>query len=135
MIRGDIPVPPIASTLDFALTAFGKGTATFEMDPQQIHYNPIGSVHGGAIATLLDSACGCAVQTLLPRGTVYTTLDLQTRFLRPVTVGTGRVTAVANVINRGSRTALVEARLTDAKGRLLAHATSTCMIIEAPPAG
>jgi uncharacterized protein (TIGR00369 family) len=100
----------------------------FSLLPGEEHYNPIGSMHGGVYATLLDSAAGCAVQSTLPQGTGYTSVDLAVKFLRPVTVDTGRVRAVGTVLNGGRRTALAEARLLDDEDRLLAHATSTCMI-------
>lgn len=133
MERGELPPPPIAALMDFDLSSFGDGTATFSLIPNEMHYNPIGTVHGGVIATLLDSACGCAVHTLLPPGEAYTSLDLTTKYLRPVTAATGRVTATATVLSRGARTALAEARLTDEQGRLLAYATSSCIILQVPP--
>jgi uncharacterized protein (TIGR00369 family) len=122
-------------TLGIEPVAFELGRAVFALVPAEYHYNPLGSVHGGVIATLLDSATGCAVHSVLPAGTGYTSVDLATKYLRPVTIDTGRVTAEGTVISRGSRTALAEARLTDADGRLLAHATSTCLLfrIGAPP--
>jgi len=92
-------------------------------------YNPIGSVHGGVVATLLDSAAGCAVHSRLSAGTAYTSLDLAVRFLRPVTVDTTTLTCTGEVLSVGRRTALAEARLTDSAGRLFAHATSTCLLI------
>lgn len=104
----------------------------FSLVPGEEHYNPIGSVHGGVYATLLDSAAGCAVQSTLPQGMGYTSLDLTVKFLRPVTVDTGRIRAVGTVVSSGRRTALAEARLLDEKDRLLAHATSTCMLFRLP---
>jgi uncharacterized protein (TIGR00369 family) len=135
MTAGELPPPPIMSTLD--VTSFGAelGTATFTLSPQEFHLNPLGTVHGGVIATLLDSAAGCAVHSVLPAGEGYTSVDLSTKYLRPVTLATGEITATGTVVSRGSRTALAEARLTDARGRLLAHATSTCLIFPLPPAG
>jgi uncharacterized protein (TIGR00369 family) len=97
-----------------------------------MHYNPLGLVHGGVIATLLDSAAGCAVHSVLPAGTGYTSLDLTVKYLRPVTAETGRILATGAVISRGSRTALAQAKLTDKRDRLLAHATSSCMIFDLP---
>jgi uncharacterized protein (TIGR00369 family) len=128
MAAGELPPPPIMSTLDLSGFTAEVGTATFTLTPREFHYNPLGSVHGGVIAMLLDSAAGCAVHSVLPAGEGYTSVDLVTKYLRPVTVATGEVTATGTVVSRGSRTALAEARLTDARGRLLAHATSTCLI-------
>ncbi|WP_326606299.1 PaaI family thioesterase [Streptomyces sp. NBC_01799] len=125
---GRLPGPPIAATLDFTLDEAEHGHVVFSLVPGEEHYNPIGSVHGGVYATLLDSAAGCAVQSTLPAGMGYTSLDLTVKFLRPVTVDTGRIRAVGTVISSGRRTALAEARLLDEKDRLLAHATSTCML-------
>jgi uncharacterized protein (TIGR00369 family) len=132
MAARELPGPPVMHTLAFEAVAFESGRAVFALDPHEMHYNPIGSVHGGVIATLLDSATGCAVQSVLPLGRGYTTVDLHTTFLRPVTVRSGRVTVEGTVVNLGSRTALAEARMTDEKGRLVAHATSTCLIVDLP---
>jgi uncharacterized protein (TIGR00369 family) len=129
MVAGEIPRPPIAWTLDFELAEVEEGRAAFTLHPAEFHYNPIGMVHGGVAATLLDSAMGCAVHSLLPAGVGYTTLELKTNFLRAITRDTGPVRAEATVLHAGSRTALAEARLVDAAGKLLAHATSTCLIL------
>ncbi|MGW5275220.1 PaaI family thioesterase [Streptomyces sp. NPDC004044] len=129
---GRLPGPPVAATLDFTLDEVEHGRAVFSLVPGEEHYNPIGSVHGGVYATLLDSAAGCAVQSALPSGMGYTSVDLTVKFLRPVTVDTGRIRAVGTVISSGRRTALAEARLIDEKDRLLAHATSTCMLFPLP---
>jgi uncharacterized protein (TIGR00369 family) len=135
MAAGQLPAPPVMSTLGVEAVAFEVGRAVFSMVPQEWHYNPLGSVHGGVIATLLDSATGCAVHSVLPAGTGYTSVDLTTKYLRPVTSRTGRVLAEGTVISRGSRTALAQARLTDEKGTLLAHATSTCLLFPLDTAG
>lgn len=134
MIAGRFPPPPIAATLGFTLDEVEHGRAVFSMTPGEEHYNPIGSVHGGVYATLLDSAAGCAVHTTLPAGTAYTSLDLSTRFLRPIGFDTGRIRAVGRVRSQGRRTAMVEAELLDSQDRLLGHATSTCMIFPIPGA-
>ncbi len=134
MQEGRLPVPPIAMTLGFTGFTVEPGRAVFTCTPGEHHYNPIGVVHGGLHAALLDSAAGCAVQSLLPAGTGYTSLDLAIRFLRPVTSDTGPVRAVGTVLNRSKRTALAEAQLLDAADRLLAHATSTCLIFPIEPA-
>ena len=117
-----------AATLGFGLVSVEPGRAVFDVTPAEYHYNSIGSVHGGVYATLCDSACGCAVHSMLPAGAYYTSLDLATRFIRPVTTGSGRLLCEGTVTHLGSRTALAEARLTDASGKLYAHATSNCLI-------
>jgi uncharacterized protein (TIGR00369 family) len=129
---GRLPRAPISSTVDFALDEVEPGRAVFSLTPGEEHYNPIGSVHGGVFATLLDSAAGCAVQSLLPQGMAYTSLDLTVKFLRPITVDTGSVRAIGTVVNKGRQTALAQARLVDTKDRLLAHATSSCMLFPVP---
>ncbi len=101
--------------------------------PQEFHYNPLGTVHGGVLATILDTATGCAVHSVLPAGVGYTSLDLTTKFLRPVTVASGELRCEGTVISRGRTTALAEARMTDGAGRLVAHAVSTCLLFEAAP--
>ncbi|OIJ66417.1 PaaI family thioesterase [Streptomyces mangrovisoli] len=132
MQAGRLPGPPILATLDFTLEETGHGRVVFSLVPGEEHYNPIGSVHGGVYATLLDSAAGCAVQSTLPAGTGYTSLDLSVKFLRRITVDTGRVRAVGTVVNGGRRTALAQAELLDADDRLLAHATSSCLLFPMP---
>jgi uncharacterized protein (TIGR00369 family) len=128
LAAGTIPAPPIAVTLGFQLVSVEPGRAVFTLTPADYHYNPIGSVHGGVYATLCDSACGCAVHSLLPAGAYYTSLDLATRFVRPVTTGTGPLRCEGTVQHLGTRTALAEARLTGDDGKLYAHATSNCLI-------
>nr|MCW2728667.1 aromatic compound degradation protein PaaI [Aeromicrobium sp.] len=131
MIDGTIPPPPIASHINLEMIEATPGTAVMAATPDESHYNPIGSVHGGFFATLLDSVCGCAVQSTLPAGTAYTSLDLNVSFLRGITTGTGRVVATGRVTKPGSRAAFVEADIKDADGRLLATATSTCLVFPA----
>jgi uncharacterized protein (TIGR00369 family) len=126
--RGELPPPPVMRTLGFEPVEVGDGWITFAMTPAEMHYNPLGSVHGGVLATLLDSAAGCAVHSVLPAGTGYTSLDLTAKYLRPVTAQTGRIIVRGTVLSRGSRTALAEARLTDSRDRLLAYASSSCLI-------
>jgi uncharacterized protein (TIGR00369 family) len=128
ILDGRLPAPPVARTLDFVPVSVRPGTVVFELSPAEFHYNPIGSVHGGVIATLCDSACGCAVQSMLPAGTFYTSLDLSVKFLRAVTSSTGTLTCEGTVTHLGGRSALAQAKLTDADGRLYAHATSSCMV-------
>src|SRR6266516_6686337 len=128
MQAGRIPPPPIAATLGFGLVSVEPGRAVFDITPAEFHYNPIGSVHGGVCATLCDSACGCAVHSMLPAGAYYTSLDLSVRFIRQITSRTGRLLCEGTVEHLGSRTALAAARLTDSAGKLYAQATSSCMI-------
>lgn len=128
MIEGKIPAPPIASHINMEFVNVSPGEAIMAATPDESHYNPIGSVHGGFFATLLDSVCGCAVQTTLPAGTAYTPLDLNVNFLRGITSDTGRVIAHGRVTKPGSKAAFVEADIRDADGRLLATATSTCLV-------
>lgn len=126
---GLMPPPPVMATVDMCGFHAERGTVTVQMRAQSFHYNPLGGVHGGVIATLLDTATGCSVHSTLDVGESYTTLDLTTKFLRPVTVGSGLLSCTGKVISRGRRTALAEARLVDESGRVLAHATSSCMIL------
>jgi uncharacterized protein (TIGR00369 family) len=128
MIDGEIPPPPISSHINLEMLSVTPGVANMAATPDESHYNPIGSVHGGFAATLLDSVCGCAVQSTLPAGMAYTSLDLNVSFLRGITSATGRVTAQGRVTKPGSRAAFVEADIKDASGRLLATATSTCLV-------
>ncbi|MFD6285432.1 PaaI family thioesterase [Streptomyces sp. NPDC060205] len=134
IVAGRLPAPPVSAALGFALEEVEPGRAVFVLEPGEEHYNPIGSVHGGVYATLLDSAAGCAVQSVLPQGMAYTSLDLSLKFLRPITVDTGKVRAVGTVLNSGRRTALAQAELLDSTDRLLAHATSSCLLFPLPAA-
>jgi uncharacterized protein (TIGR00369 family) len=129
LAAGEVPPPPIMSTIGARLDSVAPGEVVFTLEPAEYHYNPIGSVHGGVYATLLDSATGCAVHTMLPADVGYTTLDLAVKFLGPMRVDTGTVTCTGKVVHLGSRTALAEARIESAAGRLLATATSSCLII------
>lgn len=130
IVAGEMPPPPIAVTMRMRPIELGDGRAVFEGEPGEEHYNPIGVVHGGYAATLLDSALGCAVHTTLPAGVGYTSLGLEAKYVRPITRDTGRVLCEANVLYRGRRQATVEANLTAAdSGKLLAHGIATCMIL------
>ena len=128
---GRLPAPPVGQLVGFTLTEVERGRAMVQCEPSESPYNPIGTVHGGVISTLLDSALSCAVHTTLPAGTSYTTAELKVNFVRAVVVGTGRLRAEGRVIHAGSRLATAEARLTDAAGELYAHAVGTCLIIGA----
>jgi uncharacterized protein (TIGR00369 family) len=128
MIAGELPPPPIATLLGFDLVEVDEGRVVFAVEPNDSHYNPIGMVHGGLAATLIDSATGCAVHTTLPAGTGYTTTDVQVRFVRPITRDTGRIECVGQVVHRGRTLATAEARLSSGD-RLLAHGTASLLIL------
>jgi uncharacterized protein (TIGR00369 family) len=125
---GRLPAPPIARVLGFWIDEVEAGRVTFGYEPVVDHYNPIGSVHGGIAATLLDSVMGCSIHTMLKAGTGYTTVEIKINYVRAMTEGTGEVRAEGKVINLGSRIATAEGRLTDASGKLLAHGTTTCLV-------
>jgi uncharacterized protein (TIGR00369 family) len=126
--RGELPPPPIGRLMDFVAIDFAPGRFVFQGTPRLDHYNPLGSVHGGYAATLLDSCVGCAVHTMLPAGTGYTTLELKVNYLRAMTDKTGPVRAEGKVISVGRQTGVAEGRLTDRAGRLIAYATTTCLV-------
>ncbi|HWH43516.1 MAG TPA: PaaI family thioesterase [Thermoleophilaceae bacterium] len=127
---GEIPPPPIAVLMGFGPIGMDDGVAVFALEPGEHLYNPIGGVHGGAIATLIDSVTGCAVQTTLPAGVGYATTSLEVRFHRPVTRDSGRIVAEGRVIHRGSRVAVAEAKVTDeSTGKLIASGSATCMLL------
>jgi uncharacterized protein (TIGR00369 family) len=130
MQRGDVPKTNITIWMNFSLEVVERGRVVFAMVPDDKLYNMIGSVHGGIITTLMDNALGSAVQSVLPAGRVATTMDLHTRFHRPVTAATGKVFAEARVVHAGRRSATSEGHLRDAKGALYATGTSTLMILE-----
>ncbi len=130
MIAGRFPGPPIMELIGFRLVEVENGRAVFAGTPGFQHYNPLGTVHGGYAATLLDSCMGCSVHTTMPKGMGYTTLEFKVSLVRPVTADTGPVRAEGKVITSGRRVATAEGRLIDAGGRLLAHATTTCLVFE-----
>src|SRR3982751_6328980 len=113
VVAGELPRPPIADLMNFDLIEVSEGFAVFTVEPAEYHYNPIGVVHGGLAATLLDSAMGCAVHSTLPAGAGYTTLEIKVNFVRPLTAETGRVRCEAGVIHVGGRTATAEGRVSD----------------------
>lgn len=132
MARGEYPPPPIMQALGFLPPQDGDiadGRVVFRLQPEEYHYNPIGSVHGGVYATLLDSAVGCAIHTKLPAGVGYTTLDLQVSYVRPLRAGGPEVQAVGEVLSVSRQVATAQGRLIDASGKLYAHATTTCLIL------
>ena len=132
MLDGQLPYPHIADTLDYSLVEVGEGRAVFQGQPQLKHYNPLGSVHGGWYATLLDSALGCAVHTTLPVGRGYTTAELGVNIVRAASHKSGPLRAIGTVLHAGRQLATAEARIVGADGKLYAHATTTCLVFEAP---
>ncbi len=135
MLAGELPYPEMSLTLDFTLIEVTPGRAVFQGTPLQRHLNPLGSVHGGWFATLLDSALGCAVQTLMPPGRGYTTAELGVNMVRAIhPAKVSRVRAIGTVIHCGRQLATAEARLVGPDGTLYAHATTTCLVFELPTA-
>ena len=132
LIDGRLPAPPITRTLDFTLVEADFGRAVFQGRPSIAHYNPMGTVHGGWFATLLDSALGCVVQSVLPPGKAYTTAELKINIVRPLTDKVPLVRAEAMIIHSGGRMATAEGRLTGPDGKLYAHASTTCFIFDTP---
>jgi uncharacterized protein (TIGR00369 family) len=130
MLAGQMPYPHIADTLDFALVQVSEGKAVFQGTPQLKHYNPIGSVHGGWYATLLDSALGCAVHTTMPAGRGYTTAELGVNIVRAASLKTGPLRAIGTVLHTGRQLATAEARIVGPDGKLYAHATTTCLVFD-----
>ena len=131
IVRRELPPPPLAMLMNFELVEVSEGKATFAVVPAEYHYNPIGVVHGGLAATLLDSAMGCAVHSTLPAGAGYTTLEIKVNFIRAMTGETGRVRCEAKVVHVGARTATAEGRVVDEAGKLYAHGSTTCLILRA----
>ena len=129
IVSGELSPPPLASLMNFDLAEVREGYAVFAINPAEYHYNPIGVVHGGVAATLLDSAMGCAVHSTLPAGAAYTTLEIKVNFVRAMTAETGRVRCEAKLIHIGGRTATAEGRIVDEAGKLYAHGTTTCLIL------
>ena len=128
LLEGRFPGPPIGKTLGFRISEVELGRVVFDYTPVFDHYNPIGTVHGGIAATLLDSVMGCCIHTMLKAGVGYTTVELKVNYVRAMTDKTGPVRAEGKVINVGSRIGTSEGRLYDANGKLLAHGTTTCLI-------
>ncbi|GKT25967.1 PaaI family thioesterase [Acidovorax sp. SUPP3334] len=132
MLRGELPFPAIARTLDFMLIEVGEGSAIFQGTPGAAHLNPMGTVHGGWFATLLDSAVGCAVHTCMPAGRAYTTAELSMNIVRALTPKVQRVRAEGRILHCGRQLATADARLVGPDGTLYAHATTTCLVFELP---
>ena len=128
LVAGSVPQPPIVNLMRMRPVAAEVGRVTFTCDPDESHYNPIGTVHGGLVCTLLDSVLGCAVQTTLPKGQGYTSLEIKISYLRPVMADTGQLTAVGIVTKPGSRAAFAEGTVHDSRGKLIATASSTLLV-------
>lgn len=132
IFAGELPPPPIGDTLDFVPIHIAPGEAVFQGRPQRRHYNPMGAVHGGWFATLLDSAVGCAIHATLPAGKGFTTLELKVNMVRSLTDGVPLVRAEGKVIHAGRQIATAEGRIVGPDGKLYAHATTTCLIFDCP---
>ena len=132
LLEGRTPYPHITDTMDFCLVDIGEGRAVFQGTPQMKHYNPLGSVHGGWYATLLDSAVGCAVHTTMPVGKAYTTAELSVNIVRAASHKSGPLRAIGTVLHTGRQLATAEGRIVGADGKLYAHATTTCLVFDFP---
>lgn len=128
--HGDLPPPPIMTLLNIEPAHVEPGRAVFSIVPAEYHYNPIGVVHGGVACTLCDTAMACAIHTMLPAGVAYTTLEVKVNFVRPITMKTGRISCEGSVVHMGGRVATAEARIVDEAGKLYAHATTTCLVLQ-----
>ncbi len=138
ILHGELPYAPIAKTLDYMIVSVDKGHAVVQGTPGRQHFNPMGTVHGGWFATLLDTAVGCAVHTLMPSGRGYTTAELSVNIVRALTLKVPRVRAEGRVIHCGRQLATADARLVGPDGTLYAHATTTCLVFDVhhkPPGG
>jgi uncharacterized protein (TIGR00369 family) len=127
---GEIPQAPILRLLGVEPVRVDPGVAVFSVEPAEYHYNPSGIAHGGLLSTLCDTALGCAIHSLLAAGRGYTTLELKVNYTRPVTAGSGRLECEGRVLHLGTRSATAEARVVDAEGRMYAHATTTCLLLD-----
>jgi uncharacterized protein (TIGR00369 family) len=127
---GGFPPPPMARLMGFSLVQVDYGLAVFECAPDESAYNPIGVVHGGLVCTLCDSAAGCAVQSTLDAGVAYTSIDINVTYLRPITQDSGPIRATGRTTKPGRRVAYATVEVTDGSGKLLAHATSSCLVME-----
>jgi uncharacterized protein (TIGR00369 family) len=130
LVDGSLPLNMIAQTLGYDVVEAEKGRVVVAVEPGEAHLNPYGTVHGGLTATLLDSCMGLAVQSTLDKGLAQTTVEFKISLMRPITAETGKIRAEGVVLNCGRRVGTAEGRLTDGKGRLLAHGTTTCLIFE-----
>lgn len=128
VMTGEVPPSGMGELMNFKLVEVSEGRAVFIIQPDERHYNGLGIAHGGLAATLLDSATGCAINTMMPAGRIFTTLEMKVNYVRPMTRETGEVRCEANVIHVGDRTATAEGRIVDRDGKLYAHGTATCML-------
>lgn len=128
LLAGDLPPPPVIELLGMRLESVEPGKVAFSLEPAEFHYNPIGVVHGGILATMLDSAVGCAVHSALPAGVAYTTLELKVNYLRATTVGTGRIVAEGSTVHVGRQSAVAEGRIYDRAGKIIATCSTTCLL-------
>jgi len=132
ILEGNIAGPPILDTVDFQILSVEKGHVVCEFHPKEFHYNPVGSVHGGIITTILDSAIGLSLLSTLPKGYTFTTLELKVNFIRKMTKETPALKTKTKIIHQGNTTALLESDLLDIQGKIYAHAVSTCLILQIP---
>ena len=130
LANGTLPLNTLAKTLGYDITEAESGRVVITAEPKDIHLNPAGAVHGGLAATMLDSCMGLAIQSTLEKGVGSTTLEFKISFIRPITPETGPIKAEGTVISRGRRIGTAEGRVTDGRGRLLVHGTTTCLILE-----
>ena len=130
VLKGELPGPPIAATMQFELVEAEIGRAVFTCTPDESVYNPIGAVHGGLVCTLLDSAAGCALHTTLPQGKGYTSVEIKVSYLKAVRASSGLLTATGTVVKAGSRVGFTEATVTDGSGALVATASSTLLVFD-----
>lgn len=129
-VSGQLPPPPFMELLGVRIVSVTPGSVSFEFEPTEFMYSPLGNVHGGIVTVMLDTAMGCSFHTTLPPGVGYTTLELKVSFLRPVTAKVGTLRAVGRILHSGSRVAVVEARLADKDDRPFAHSTSTLLVLK-----
>jgi uncharacterized protein (TIGR00369 family) len=135
MLEGQMPQAPMTKLLKMKLLEVEEGRVVFGARPARAHYNGMGVVHGGFAATLLDSALGCSINSMAPPGKIFTTLELKINYTRPLTQEVGAVRCEAHVVHLGSRTATAEGRIVDANGKLYAHGSTTCIVIDPPSSG
>jgi uncharacterized protein (TIGR00369 family) len=128
MKRGEVDAPPAVALLGMNLDTLERGRTVFSLVADEMHENPMGTMHGGLVATLVDTAMGCAVASMLPTDASFTTLELSTKYIRAITTATGKIYAEGRVVHQGGRVASTDARVYDDSGTVYAHATSTCLI-------
>jgi len=132
MRDGTVPAAPIASLVGLSIAEVEEGRIVMRLTPAEYHYNPVGSMHGGILATLLDSVMGCAVHSTLPRGRAYTSLEIKVNYVRAVTSESGELSAEGKIVHGGRRSAVAEGKVVDASGRLCATASTTCLVFDVP---